>query len=179
MARQPARKKTKSTRTRSTRTKPLPGWIWLATGLVIGLSATFLPSINEQNTSNQAAKVEQTKIPLAPVSKRTFDFYTILPELEVVVDKDDQPSAASPNKKLPAGKYVLQVGSFKSSDEADSLKAQLALMGVETNIETVKVNTINWHRVRVGPSKDIDQLHTTQNRLRVKNMDSIVLKVRS
>jgi cell division protein FtsN len=174
MARQPTRKKT-----RSTRTKPLPGWIWLVTGLIIGLSATFLPSINEQHNTNQASNIEAENNSIAPVSKRTFDFYTILPELEVVVDKDDQPSPADPNKKLPAGEYVLQVGSFKSSDEADSLKAQLALMGVETNIETVKVNTINWHRVRVGPSKDIDQLQTTQKRLRVKNMDSILLKVRS
>ncbi|MFK7794958.1 MAG: SPOR domain-containing protein [Gammaproteobacteria bacterium] len=174
MARQTTRKKT-----RSTKTKPLPGWIWLATGLIIGLSATFLPSLNEQHNANQAAQTESEKSSVAPVSKRTFDFYTILPELEVVVDKDDRQSSTSINNKPPTGNYVLQVGSFKSSDEADSLKAQLALMGVETNIETVKVNTINWHRVRVGPSKDIDQLQTTQNRLRVKNMDSILLKVRS
>ncbi len=179
MARQPARKKARPTRARSTRTKPLPGWVWLATGLVIGLSATFLPSINEKNNNNQTTNTKPEKRPLTPATKRTFDFYTILPELEVVVDKDDQSSSTTPNKKLPTGKYVLQVGSFKSSDEADSLKAQLALMGVETNIETVKVNTINWHRVRVGPSKDIGQLQTTQRRLRVKNMDSILLKVRS
>ena len=174
MARQSTRKKT-----RSTKTKPLPGWIWLITGLVIGLSATFLPSLNEQHNANQTAQIESEKSAIAPVSKRTFDFYTILPELEVVVDKDDRQPSSSANKNLPAGDYVLQVGSFKSSDEADSLKAQLALMGVETNIETVKVNTINWHRVRVGPSKNIDQLQTTQKRLRVKNMDSILLKVRS
>ena len=179
MARQTTRKKTRPTRTRSTKTKPLPGWIWLVTGLIIGLSATFLPSINMQDTNDHATISMPEKKSVAPVSKRTFDFYTILPELEVVVDKHDQQSAATPNKKLPAGKYVLQVGSFKSSDEADSLKAQLALMGVETNIETVKVNTINWHRVRVGPSKNIDQLETTQKRLRAKNMDSILLKVRS
>jgi len=174
MARQPIRKTRKSTRT-----KPLPGWIWLVTGLIIGLSATFLPSINEKSNTHQTANIEAEKTPVAPVSKRTFDFYTILPELEVVVTNDEQQSSAAANNKLPAGNYVLQVGSFKSSDEADSLKAQLALMGVETNIETVKVNTINWHRVRVGPSKDIDQLQTTQNRLRVKDMDSILLKVRS
>lgn len=176
-----ARQTTRTTRkkTRPAKTKPLPGWIWFLTGLIIGLSATFLPSINEENNNHQATNIDSEKNSVAPVSKRTFDFYTILPELEVVVDKDDTHSSAKPDKKLPAGKYVLQVGSFKSSDEADSLKAQLALMGVETNIETVKVNTINWHRVRVGPSKNIDQLQTTQKRLRVKNMDSILLKVRS
>ena len=169
--------------TRTTRKKkktsnstPLPGWVWLATGLVIGLSATFLPSINEK--SQQQTPISEKESSVAPVSKRTFDFYTLLPELEVV-DEDIDTSNSSPNNQLPAGEYVLQVGSFKSSDEADSLKAQLALMGVETNIEVVKVNTINWHRVRVGPSKNIDQLQTTQKRLRTKNMDSILLKVRS
>lgn len=174
MARTTTRKKS-----RSRPNKPLPGWIWLATGLIIGLSATFLPSINEKNKLDQAEGTIQEKTSVAPVSKRTFDFYTILPELEVVVDKDNNESSSNSNKNLPAGKYVLQVGSFKSSDEADSLKAQLALMGVETNIEVVKVNTINWHRVRVGPSENIDQLQSTQKRLRVKNMDSILLKVRS
>ena len=174
-----ARTTVKRKKRRSTSTKPLPGWIWLATGLVIGLSATFLPSINEKTNLDQTENVAQEKSSIAPVSKRTFDFYTILPELEVVVDKDSDRSSASSDKKLPAGKYVLQVGSFKSSDEADSLKAQLALMGVETNIEVVKVNTINWHRVRVGPSENIDQLQSTQKRLRIKNMDSILLKVRS
>ena len=158
---------------------PLPGWIWLLTGLIIGLSATFLPSLNEKSKQNQETAVVDDEASVTPPSKRTFDFYTLLPELEVVVDKDSNQSSGSPNHQLPAGEYVLQVGSFKSSDEADSLKAQLALMGVETNIEIVKVNAINWHRVRVGPSKNIDQLQTTQKRLRTKNMDSILLKVRS
>ena len=175
MATRSTRKK-KSTRTRSS--KPLPGWIWLATGLVIGLSATFLPSLNEK-TANKNVVTEEQSNSVAPVAKRTFDFYTLLPELEVVVDDNNQPAQHKNAKEKAAGEYVLQVGSFKSSEEADSLKAQLALMGVETNIEIVKVNTINWHRVRVGPSKNIDQLKSTQNRLRAKNMDAILLKVRS
>ena len=173
-----ATRSTRKKRKPSTSSKPLPGWIWLITGLLIGLSATFLPSINEKSKQKQATVVKEATS-IAPVSKRTFDFYTLLPELEVVVDKDSGTANDSSNQQLPAGEYVLQVGSFKSSEEADSLKAQLALMGVETNIEVVKVNTINWHRVRIGPSKDIDQLQSTQKRLRLKNMDSILLKVRS
>jgi len=176
MARQTTRKKRKAP---TKKTRPLPGWIWLVTGLVIGLSATFLPSLNEKLSDSNPSAHKEEKSTSHPAKKRTFDFYTILPELEVVIDKDEDTPTNTPSKSLPAGKYVLQVGSFKSSDEADSLKAQLALMGVETNIEVVKVNTINWHRVRVGPSTDIDQLQTTQTRLRIKDMDSILLKVRS
>ncbi len=172
-----ATRSTRKKRKTNTKSQPLPGWVWLITGLVIGLSATFFPSMNEKAKQNEVALKEEASI--TPAAKRTFDFYTLLPELEVVVDGDNPAKSNTTDQSRPAGEYVLQVGSFKSSEEADSLKAQLALMGVETNIETVKVNTVDWHRVRVGPSKDINQLQTTQNRLRAKNMDSILLKVRS
>ena len=172
MVKRTTRKKTN----RSTPTKPLPGWVWMLTGLIVGLSATFLPTINEVNNKEEDSIAIES--PVEPESKRTFDFYTLLPELEVVVDKNNQNEGHS-KTKLPDGEYVLQVGSFKNHEEADSLKAQLALMGVETNIEIVKVNTINWHRVRVGPNKDIVKLQSIQKRLLEKRMDSILLKVRS
>lgn len=175
------RKPRKTTARKTTRRpgRPLPGWVWMLTGLIIGLSATFLPSFNpwqaintEKNPdSNSQAKVAKTN--------RTFDFYTLLPELEIVVDKNGQTPADTPDKKLPASRYVLQVGSFKNHQEADSLKAQLALMGVETNIEKVTVNTVNWHRVRVGPSKHTEQLESVQKRLRANKIDSILFKVRN
>ena len=166
----------KKSRARST-TKPLPGWVWMVTGLAIGLSATFLPSFNDKHaqSENVIEEVTEKETP----AKRKFDFYTLLPELEVVVDKDSHKTSATTTKTLPEGDYVLQVGSFKSHDEADSLKAQLALIGVETNIEIVKVNTVSWHRVRVGPSQDTAHLQSIQQRLKNKNMDSILLKVRS
>lgn len=162
-----------------TKSKPLPGWIWLAAGLVIGLSATFLPKLNEQYLKGSAA-VNTPQETIAPVElepERTFDFYTLLPELEVVVDKKPLPD--NKLKANGAGSYVLQIGSFKQNAEADTLKARLALLGVETNIEVVTVNKVSWHRVRIGPSKDIAHLESIQTRLKNEKLDSILLKVRS
>ena len=102
----------------------------------------------------------------------------MLPELEVVVDENSN-AKINNNLNQDAGVFVLQVGSFKSEKEADTLKARLALMGVETNIEIVTVNSIKWHRVRVGPSADKNRLQATQSRLRNEKMDSVLLKVRS
>ncbi|MEM7304565.1 MAG: SPOR domain-containing protein, partial [Pseudomonadota bacterium] len=113
---------------------------------------------------------------------RKFDFYTLLPELEVVVDENTtSQSSNNKNASVPkkSGNYVLQVGSFKSNEEADSLKAQLALMGVVTNIEVVNVNGTQWHRVRIGPSQSLEQLESTQKKLRAQKIDSILLKVRT
>ena len=173
-----AKKKTVRRRTTSPSRKPLPGWIWMLTGLIIGLSATFLPTLNEQKEVVELEAEDKSK--LEPDAKRTFDFYTLLPELEVVVDgntaKKPTSNSATPTK---TGSYVLQVGSFKNNKEADSLKAQLALMGVVTNIEIVDVNGTKWHRVRVGPSQDLNKLESTQKRLRSEKIDSILLKERS
>jgi len=149
----------------------------MLTGLVIGLSATFLPTLNEQN---EVVELGVEKNSSTEPAKRTFDFYTLLPELEVIVDENTQKkSTEDTSSNTSTGNYVLQVGSFKSNQEADSLKAQLALKGVVTNIEIVNVNGTKWHRVRVGPSQDLSKLELTQKRLRSENIDSILLKVRS
>ncbi len=174
MANRPARSKKK----RTAPSQPLPGWIWLLTGLIIGLSVTFLPKLNERKQESVPHSPDKPDTSIEQSTKRKFDFYTLLPELEVVVD-DNNSGQTSTNIDNDSGIYVLQVGSFKSEKEADTLKARLALMGVETNIEVVTVNSATWHRVRVGPSKDKNRLLTTQTRLRSEKMDSVLLKVRS
>lgn len=169
---------TRSKKKRSAGGQPLPGWVWLLTGLIIGLSVTFLPKLNEREQIPVATTVDKPETNIEQGSKRKFDFYTLLPELEVVVDENNA-GQVSTNLDSDSGIYVLQVGSFKSEKEADTLKARLALMGVETNIEVVTVNATKWHRVRIGPTKDKSRLLTTQTRLRNEKMDSVLLKVRS
>lgn len=174
------RKRAAPKRKSRAKNKPLPGWIWLLAGLVIGLSATFLPKLNEQYINNIAtSQPKQTTAPVELEPERSFDFYTLLPELEVVVDKNQKPLPDNKIKAKGAESYVLQIGSFKQSAEADTLKARLALLGVETNIEIVTVNKTSWHRVRIGPSKDINHLESIQARLKNEKLDSILLKVRS
>ena len=171
----------RSNRTKKKRpapSQPLPGWIWLLTGLVIGLSVTLLPKLNESRPALVNVSPDKPEARVEQSGKRKFDFYTLLPELEVVVDERNVRQLDTDGVS-DTGIYVLQVGSFKSEKEADTLKARLALMGVETNIEIVTVNATKWHRVRVGPSKDKARLLTTQARLRNEKMDSVLLKVRS
>ena len=76
------------------------------------------------------------------------------------------------------GTYFLQAGSFRSFAEADNLKAQLALLGVESKIDTVTVNnTDTWHRVRVGPYQDLRELNKIRTRLLNNNINAILLKI--
>ena len=108
-----------------------------------------------------------------------FDFYTILPEIEVSVreweysvkDDEDEPS-------LAPGIYVLQVGSFKQFDDADHAKARLALRGITARIQRVLINGQNvWFRVHVGPFSGIKDIRAMRIKLIENDMEFILLRI--
>lgn len=171
--------------------KPLPGWLWLLAGLAIGLAVAvyfYLQGRTAAPTPQTApppaaAPTPQSKTP-APkpkdaktqTDKPRFDFYTILPEMEVVVPDSHKDERAASDK---SSVYLLQAGSFRAYAEADNLKAQLALLGVESRIETVTgSDNETWHRVRVGPYTDARELNKIRTRLLNNNISAILLRVK-
>ncbi|GMR16274.1 MAG: SPOR domain-containing protein [Gammaproteobacteria bacterium] len=183
--------------------KPMPGWVWMLAGLMIGLFVALLVYIKDNssgklNITETVSKVFQTKKqtdarrvkkdistpPAAPSksSKPKFDFYTILPELEVAIPEQEliATDSGSSNSAKSIQKYMLQAGSFKQFEEADKLKARLALQGIEAHIQKVKINdTDTWHRVRIGPLNNIKALNQTRRRLRDLGIASIVVRNKS
>ena len=105
--------------------------------------------------------------------KTNFDFYRLLPRTEVRVDDAELPgggpstpgqtatrpsategreTAGTPEAR-PSGprEYRVQVGSFRERREADRLRAELALGGFESSIQTADTANGTWHRVMLGP----------------------------
>ena len=81
---------------------------------------------------------------------------------------------------VPPGQYVIQVGSFRSSGEAESQKAKLALLGIESRVESVTIdNRDTWYRVRVGPIDDPKKVQTTVQTLNVHEFESLLMRVKS
>jgi hypothetical protein len=109
-----------------------------------------------------------------------YDFYEMLPNFEVVVPEKDK----EVKRDLPPGApierpgiYVLQVGSYRSEAEADRVRAQLALQGVDAKVQRVAVDTDVWHRVRIGPITNLDELNRVRKQLRAAEVDAIVIRV--
>ena len=105
--------------------------------------------------------------------EKRFTFYDILPNFEVVTP-DDEPDVArdaEPQAIVEPGVYVLQAGSFSTNADADRRRAELALHGIESHIQRVKVNDRNYHRVYIGPTDDLDELNLLRSRLRVAKID--------
>ena len=175
----------------SRRAQAVPGWVWLLTGLAIGLSIALYTAMKDrakqppspilnispavspkQDRAKTNAKADDKKS-----AKPRFDFYTILPEMEVIVPDTRNKAGQAASIDKP-GTYFLQVGSFRSYGEADNLKAQLALLGVESKIEAVTSNNNEtWHRVRVGPYQDLRELNKIRTRLLNNNISAILLRM--
>ena len=187
--------------------KSTPGWVWMLGGLSIGLFISFLVYINNNTSSSnktsltesigklfdESKKVakqaqQQTKEKAKEAlkeSKPKFDFYTILPELEIAIPEEELTETKSSTQTVtpantPSANFILQAGSFRSMEQADRLKAKLALQGIVANIQTVKINNNDtWYRVRIGPLHDVKSLNQTRKRLRANNIASIVVKEKS
>jgi cell division protein FtsN len=118
--------------------------------------------------------------------KSRYDFFTVLPEMEVVVPEQElakqqelarQQEATNPATAASGSdSYLLQVGSFKSVDEADEMKAQLALTGIEASVQSVKVNDATWYRVRVGPIQGAGKADEIRTTLQANGIDSLIMK---
>ncbi len=89
----------------------------------------------------QPAKVLPLHEPLAPVA--TLAATTPAP----VVAAEKAPAVvASSNEN-----YLVQVASFKSMQEAERMKASLAMKGIDAKIATINQGQMYWYRVVIGP----------------------------
>jgi cell division protein FtsN len=57
------------------------------------------------------------------------------------------------------------------------LQASLALLGVESRIQRVTIDDAVFHRVRIGPITDLDELNRVRSRLREARIEPLLMKV--
>lgn len=138
---------------------------------------TAEPSASDKNPLAPAAPAEKPAEDKGkPAEKPRFDFYTILPGIEEPVSEKDIKQQAS--ESAAKSQYYLQAGAFQNEGEADNLKAKLALMGIEAAIQTVTVPDRGiWHRVRVGPYNNVDELNRMRATLTQNGVSASLVKV--
>ena len=88
------------------------------------------------------------------------------------------PQPAAPTPVATPGMYVLQLGAFTRQQDAESLKARLALVGMNARIQPVRIDRQTYFRVRIGPTSDLNQLNEDRARLQEHRFDSILIRFR-
>lgn len=226
-ARKKAPAKRGASRYKAPAKKPVPGWIWLACGLIVGV---FVMTLMNLEPGSDAVKRERAEQPRSTTpsqakpatdepNKPKYDFYTLLPESEVIVPPDAVPAPTTPTPeqkpvtpeeaaKIDAARaqaalngetppppppvakpaetaqaplttqFFLQAGSFPSKDKAESMRAQIILLGQNVRVESGTVADKTWHRVLVGPFANREQLASAQKSLAVGGFGNLLLQQR-
>lgn len=164
----------------------------------IPTQGTDQDTVSGQDKS-EAAKQKESETSVQKSSQpkaHQFDFYTVLPDREVEIIEVEETPAKKPSSKTPPGAekemprsdknksavpamslYQLQVGAFKELKKADAMKARLAFLGVESNIQVVHNNGQKMYRVRVGPSTDSQKINRIKAQLKAQNINTFVQKL--
>lgn len=186
-------------RSRSASSRPRGGMAPFLVGLTLGLSVAlgvFLVDhgyVSLDGLFGDPATAPPSPKP-SPATQPRFDFYTILPEMEVVIPEEPVAGGGAVTRPAPAdapapgpaavpapgraGGYILQAGSFRSAADADGLKAQLALLGYQASVQTVTINQDTYHRVRLGPFADLERANAARARLRENAVATLLLRLK-
>jgi len=96
----------------------------------------------------------------------------------VVPEKDRDVKRDLPAAKIERpGVYVLQAGSYRNQADADRVRAQLSLQGIDAKVQRVAVDNDVWHRVRIGPISDLAELNRVRKQLQAADVDGLVIRV--
>jgi len=193
----------------------IPGWLWAIAGLIAGFAlsqyldrsspepvAAVVPrptssqatsGSNGQGGGNTDAGESRAQQPATP----TFEFYTLLPETEVIAPNSDssspEPTAkttqeaaaddAANQTKQPTpsgGRYVLQAASFRDLGDAERLANRLKDFGLLAKITDVRANGDQlWHRVQVGPYEDKRELSRAQDLMVTQGIEPLLLRLQN
>lgn len=135
----------------------------------------------ESGPRPQPSRAPATEVePAAPgETAESYDFYEMLPKFEVVVPEEDK----EVKRDLPAtrierpGVYVLQAGSYRNESDAERVRVQLKLQGIDAKVQRVAVDSDVWHRVRIGPIKDLNEVNRVRAQLQTADIDGLVIRV--
>lgn len=167
--------------------------IGISVAVAIMVTGGKSPFVEPESSAEPVAPVESPKDVSSADEEKTaepaeakpdpnrFDFYKILPgESQVTEQEIQQNKEAQQSQPAAVENYFLQVGAFQTEEEADNVKAKLALLGLEAVVQTANVPDKGvWHRVRVGPYTDLDQIGKARAELTKNGFNTDLIKIHS
>jgi hypothetical protein len=161
--------------------KPTPFLAGLAAGLLAAavlalyITQSPLPFVDRIGTSKPSSpKAGPTgRVDLPDPNK------SILPKDAGEVESVEEAGLEGGGRVVsPSGvTYLLQVGAFKTTEDAEQIRARMAILGFEARVSQTERDGVQLNRVRLGPYSSIEELNKAKQRLSENGIDSIVIRV--
>ncbi len=148
----------------------------LIVGMIVGGFIAFLaylkfiPNGEKPQLTTEIKKPEPKKPEPAPKQEPEvpkYTFYDLLEDKEVIIPEDE---LKRPENKVSM-QYIMPCASFSQQENADALKAKIALLGFESKIEPVTWNNKQLYRVQLGPFASKRQAESIRHRLQENDIN--------
>lgn len=129
--------------------KPAFPWVNVSVALLIIAGFIFVlweikdnapePTVEEDLPEVVATELEDD---LPELPEEEWEFIRTLPGYEVEIEATEEAETR---------RYIMQCGSFRSVDQAEEMRAQIAMAGLESIVRPSDGSNGRWYRVMLGP----------------------------
>jgi len=148
------------------------------------------PPPEQTNTKPEQTTADRSSASSATASAKPAAKPVEMPKIELISRQgrsaSTTPKAATPKPPAPApantttaggsGSWTIQAGAYSNFDEAERVRAKLAMMGIQARIEGGLSNNKQIHRVRIGPLLSRDVAVGINRRLNDNNIPALLIK---
>lgn len=119
-------------------------------------------------------------------NKPLYGTTTTKPAAETAkIDPATDPKAAPPKEKgettPPAedsSRFLLQAGAFRTPDDADAMRARLALLGFDARVFPREQDGTTLYRVRLGPYGNLDDVNRIRKTMAENGIDVQLIRLK-
>lgn len=160
---------------------------WILSLAAVGGFIGFIVYLNSLPASTPPRAAQKDTAPLAQEKappkttakadekKQGFRFYEMLPQSEVVPSDVEE---YTPGPAKQSYNYLVQSGSFRSKDDAERQRAQIAFQGLRASVQRIDLDSGSvWYRVNVGPFTSRSQMNSAIDKLVSINIQPLIRKI--
>ncbi len=102
------------------------------------------------------------------------------PKIDPATDPKAAPPPAEKGNTFPVedSRFLLQAGAFRTSDDADSMRARLALLGFDARIFPREQDGTTLYRVRLGPYGNIEDVNRIRKTMAENGIDVQLVRLK-
>jgi len=146
----------------------------LVTGLVIAIIIAIIitrtPMPFNSKLSSQGKSLSETQTPFSDPNQPMYGNRDTAKEAYKNATAAAETQAKQSNAESEKATTYLQAGAYREKNDAENMRAKLALIGIEARIKEVTSQNGNLYRVHLGPYNQ-STLTATQGKLKENGID--------
>ena len=113
---------------------------------------------------------------VAPLPDTVANASAVVPAPAIAAGADAAPAQVAAAAPAAGARYLLQAGAFGASNDAEEVKAKIAMLGLGARVESGQANGRTVYRVRMGPYASAGELAEAKQKLADSGLPAMAIR---